>query len=56
MATKQVKNNSFKGILVAKIDEYLDEALSEEDKEKRLKYRDVIQEMERLLLMLCDLE
>lgn len=55
MATKQNKNSTFKEILVAKIDDYIDEAFNIEDIEKRQKYREVIREMEQLLLMISDL-
>lgn len=55
MATKQTKNNTFKEILVAKIDDYMDEAFATDDPGKRQKYREVIREMEQLLLMISDL-
>ncbi len=56
MATKQTRNNTFKEILVAKIDDYIDEAFTTDDPGKRQKYREVIREMEQLLLMVCELE
>ena len=56
MATKQAKNNNFKEVLVAKIDDYMDEAFATDDPGKKQKYREVIREMEQLLLMVCELE
>ena len=56
MANKQTKNNTFKEVLVAKIDDYMDEAFSNDDLGKRQKYREIIREMEKLLLMVCELE
>ncbi len=56
MATKQTKNNSFKEILVAKINEYMDEAFETNDVEKRQKYREIIRHMEQLLLFVAELE
>lgn len=56
MATKQAKNNTFKEVLINKIDDYLDEAFATEDKEKRQKYREVIRELEKLLLLVTELE
>ena len=56
MANKQTKNSTFKEVLVAKIDDYMDEAFATQDTEKRQKYREVIHKIEQLLLMVCELE
>lgn len=56
MANKQTKNNTFKEVLVSKIDDYMDEAFATEDKEKRQKYREVIRKIEKLLLIITKLE
>lgn len=56
MATKQTKVNSFKEILVAKIDDYMDEAFATDDPEKRQKYRESIRKMEQLLLAIAEIE
>ncbi|MBQ2622927.1 hypothetical protein IJG12_01225 [Candidatus Saccharibacteria bacterium] len=56
MATKQTKNNSFKEILVAKIDDYMDEAFATNDTDKRQKYRETIRQMEQLLLTVAEIE
>lgn len=56
MATKQTKNNIFKEVLVAKIDDYMDEAFATDDPGKRQRYREVIREMEQLLLMVCEID
>ena len=54
--TKASKSVSFKEFLIAKIDDYLDQAFSIEDSEKRQKYREAIRVMEQLLLLISDLE
>ena len=56
MATKQTKNNSFKEILVAKIDDYMDEAFATNDTDKRQKYRETIRQMGQLLLTVAEIE
>lgn len=56
MSTKRTKNNSFKEILSAKIDDYMDEAFATNDAEKRQKYREAIRQMEQLLLAIAEIE
>lgn len=57
MSTKSKPSKaSFREMLVEKIEEYMDKAFDTTDPELREKYRDVIHEMEQLLLMVSDLE
>ncbi|MBR2766854.1 hypothetical protein IKD67_02095 [Candidatus Saccharibacteria bacterium] len=54
--TKASKKASFKDVLILKINDYLDQAFSTEDTDKRQKYREAIMAMEQLLLLVSDLE
>ena len=54
--TKASKIASFKDVLILKINDYLDQAFSTEDTDKRQKYREAIMAMEQLLLLVSDLE
>lgn len=56
MPSKPVKRQTFKESLIAKIDEYMDKAFATKDEELRQRYRDVIREMEHLLLTISNLE
>lgn len=56
MANKQTKNNTFKEVLVTKIDDYMDEAFATDDSVKRQKLREIIREMETLLLKITEVD
>ena len=56
MPSKPVKKPAFKEVLVAKIDEYMDKAFETTDADMRQKYRDAIREMQKLLVIISELE
>lgn len=56
MPSKPVKKQAFKEVLIAKIDEYMDQAFATTDTEARQKYREAIRQMEKLLITVSELE
>lgn len=50
------KKADFKETLLSKIDDYMDRAFNTEDLAKRQQYREAIQAMQRLLVMVSELE
>lgn len=58
MPTKQKPSlkTPFKEYLIAKIDDYMDQAFASDDPAKRQNYREAIKQMEQLLLVVSELE
>ena len=56
MPSKTVKKNTFKEVLVNKVDEYIDRAFATENADERQKYREVIRQMEKLIITVSDIE
>lgn len=56
MAKTASKKMSFQEILIAKVDDYMDQAFATEDPNRRQKCREAIQQIEQLLLIVSELE
>lgn len=56
MAPKNTRNIDFKEILMAKINDYMDQAFATEDLTRRQKLREAISELQKLLLLVSKLE
>ncbi len=56
MAPKNTKNMDFKEILMAKTNDYMDQAFATDDPGKRQKLREAIHEMQKLLLIVSELK
>ena len=56
MATKQVKKKTVVDVIGAMIEEYMDKAFATNDADLRDKYRELIRELQKLLLMVGEVE